>query len=214
MKVFIAMPFAEEFNAVYAAIKDVSQQVGLTAVRGDEVYEPGPIVQQIFKDIAESDFVIAEISSKNPNVYYEVALAHCSRKPTLLLANNESVKEIPFDIRHNRVLVYDEKNIDQLKEQLSNHLKYFIHHLGPDGSVPSFHEYVNELGSTHGNAESFIMKNVEEVAKQYKLVNPGIAETKFSPEDGYIITLKDDFGERVVFTIDVNGIRRRTKLLN
>ncbi len=67
--------------------------------------------------------------------------------------------------------------------------------------------------SSAGDGRAIKMKHVEEVAKEYNLSKPKIEETLFSPEEGYLITLEDAFGEKVVLTIDVNGIRRRTKHL-
>jgi hypothetical protein len=214
MNLFVAMPFAKEFDDVYTAIRRAAENLSLDTTRVDELYEPGPIIQQIFRGIAESDFVVAEISSKNPNVYYEVGLAHCVRKPTLLLANKEAISGIPFDVRHNRVLVYDKNNISQLEEALKRHFEYFIHHLSPKGSPPPLNEYLHELGSGPQLGREIIRRHVEEVAKEYKLTNAKVIEENFLPEEGYLITVGDAFGEKVVFLIDVNGILRRTKQIH
>ncbi len=106
MKAFIVMPFAPEFEQVYEAIRRACKMAGFESVRADEILEPGSIINQIFDQIAQADVVIAEVTSKNPNVYYEIALAHCRQVPTVLLAEQVALKELPFDIRHNRVLVY------------------------------------------------------------------------------------------------------------
>ncbi len=109
MKLFVAMPFADEFKPVYEAIREVSRDLGMNPIRVDELCEPGPIIEQIVKEIGNSDFVVAEVSNRNANVYYEVGLAHCVRKPTMLIASKECVANLPFDIRHNRVVVYDRR---------------------------------------------------------------------------------------------------------
>src|SRR5712692_10985619 len=105
MRLFLAMPFADEFKPVYEAIRDVALDLGINPIRVDELYEPGPIIEQIVKEIGNCDFVVAEVSSRNANVYYEVGLAHCVRKPTMLIASKDCVANLPFDIRHNRVVV-------------------------------------------------------------------------------------------------------------
>jgi len=58
------------------------------------------------REIAESEFVIADITSANPNVYYEVGYAHAINKPTILLANKD-VAKLPFDVSGFRVLFYE-----------------------------------------------------------------------------------------------------------
>lgn len=50
-KLFVAMPFAQEFDSVYAAITNAARRTDVEVVRGDESLEPGPIVSQIMRDI-------------------------------------------------------------------------------------------------------------------------------------------------------------------
>jgi len=56
--------------------------------------------------IERAAVVIAEITPRNPNVFYEVGYAHALGKPTILLARRGS--ELPFDIRSYRVVFYDD----------------------------------------------------------------------------------------------------------
>ena len=52
--------------------------------------------------------LVAELTTKNPNVFYELGLAHALRKPVVLVSSNE--EDVPFDLRHIRVIVYDQKD--------------------------------------------------------------------------------------------------------
>ena len=90
IRAFIVMPIAKEYNSIHLIIKKVCSNVDITCIRADEIYKPGAIINQIFANITDTDFIIAEVSDGNPNVYYEVGIAHCIGKPSILLARVDS----------------------------------------------------------------------------------------------------------------------------
>jgi hypothetical protein len=55
--------------------------------------------------IREADLLLCEMSERNPNVFYELGLAHAIGKPAILVSR--TTDDIPFDLRHIRVIVYD-----------------------------------------------------------------------------------------------------------
>ncbi|MGN5480517.1 nucleoside 2-deoxyribosyltransferase [Cupriavidus basilensis] len=77
-------------------IKPVCENAGVAAIRVDEQFGPGMIIQDIVQQLRESAVVIAEITPANPNVYYEVGYAHALGKPTILIA--EQGIKLPFDV--------------------------------------------------------------------------------------------------------------------
>lgn len=64
-------------------ICDSVEQLGYEVVRADKISEPGIITTQIIEHIIDSDLVIADLTDKNPNVFYELALRHAIRKPLI-----------------------------------------------------------------------------------------------------------------------------------
>jgi hypothetical protein len=103
---FIAMQFSEPYNEVYRdAIRPLVMEIGYEPLRVDELSGPGIILNDIWNNITESSVVIAEVSEANPNVYYEVGVAHALRKPTVLLAQRGT--KLPFDLGPHRCIVYD-----------------------------------------------------------------------------------------------------------
>lgn len=74
----------------------------LAVVRADQIAVPGTITEQIAQGIADAEVVIADLSGRNVNVYYELGLAHAWRKPTVLLV--DVVASLPFDLSHERVI--------------------------------------------------------------------------------------------------------------
>ena len=100
---FVVMPFSGHFNDLYnEVIIPVCDKIGIPAFKADDVFRPGIIMQDIIQALVESDIIIAEISSENPNVYYEIGYAHALGKPTILLA--EKGGKLPFDISGYRVI--------------------------------------------------------------------------------------------------------------
>lgn len=103
--VFVMMPMSgAEFEDIYDLIQYAAATVGLRVYRADSIYAPGPIIDQIFESIAKSGLIVADLTGRNQNVMYELGIAKAMGKDTLLLSRD--MKEVPFDIRHERVLVY------------------------------------------------------------------------------------------------------------
>jgi len=90
------MPFAPSFDKVF---RDVIEPAlpGFHVFRADSRLDERGILEKIMCGIAECDLVIADVSSTNPNVMYELGVAHALGKPTVMLA--QSVLDLPFDIR-------------------------------------------------------------------------------------------------------------------
>ncbi len=103
---FIAMQFSEPYNEVYRdAIRPLVAEIGFEPFRVDEAAGPGIILNDIWGRITEASVVIAEVSEPNPNVYYEVGVAHALRKPSVLLAQRGT--KLPFDLGPHRCIFYD-----------------------------------------------------------------------------------------------------------
>ena len=106
---FVAMPFDSLFQAQYTkVIRPAIQEAGLACVRGDEIYGQAEIVADIWSSLRTARIVVAELSGRNPNVMYEVGLAHAIGKPSILLTREQD--DVPFDLRALRYLYYDVNN--------------------------------------------------------------------------------------------------------
>jgi nucleoside 2-deoxyribosyltransferase len=75
--------------------------------------------------IEQSDSVIADVTSKQSNIYYELGLADAMRKPVLILAQKS--QDVPPDFAGHRVLVYEPDDT----EKLSRYLDYWIDDQSP-----------------------------------------------------------------------------------
>ena len=107
LQCFIVMPFGDEnLQIVYEDfVKPVlEQECALRVERGDDVFGSNVVMDDIRSSIEVADIVIADLTGKNANVFYEVGICHALQKPVLLLA--QSMEDVPFDLRHRRVLLY------------------------------------------------------------------------------------------------------------
>ncbi len=76
------------------------------------------------------DLIVADVSSANPNVLYELGYAHALRKPTLLLVNSVHTGNIPIDISSYQMATYDPSDPQTLKRQIASFLEYQTSRLG------------------------------------------------------------------------------------
>ncbi|MDB6102791.1 MAG: hypothetical protein JWO52_2790 [Gammaproteobacteria bacterium] len=104
---FVMQPFIAPYGTYYDAIfRPAIEKASLVPVRADtEIFSTGKIMDQILRGIRAADVLLAELTTKNANVYYELGIAHALGKPVVLIAANES--DVPFDLRHIRVIYYD-----------------------------------------------------------------------------------------------------------
>lgn len=106
-RAFIVMQFTAEFDALYQeVIAPVCTEFGYEAIRGDDVYTNGLIIEDIANSIRDASIVIADITPNNANVYYEVGFAHGIARPTILLSDRRREK-LPFDISGFRLIYYE-----------------------------------------------------------------------------------------------------------
>lgn len=101
------MPFAEQYREVYQEIyKPVCARNNIDCWRVDEIARPGSITRDIVEGILDADIVIADLTSRNPNVFYELGIAHSAGNKTIMTA--QSLQDVPFDIANYRVLIYEQ----------------------------------------------------------------------------------------------------------
>lgn len=103
---FVLMPFDSILAPVYEDhIQKVSEELELKSLRADDFFSTNSIISDIWNAIASAKILIADCTSRNPNVFYEIGIAHTLGKPVVLIA--QSTEDIPFDIKHIRTIVYD-----------------------------------------------------------------------------------------------------------
>jgi hypothetical protein len=98
------MPFEPRFDGVYTALKEAAEHAGLKCRRADDIWENPEVMQDVVNLIDRSRVVICDCSGRNPNVFYEIGIAHTLGREVILVTQAES--DIPFDLRHLRFVSY------------------------------------------------------------------------------------------------------------
>jgi nucleoside 2-deoxyribosyltransferase len=105
---FVVMPFVDQdLQVVYEDFikPTLVDYCKLYCERGGDVFGSNVIMDDIRKSIGAADVILADLTRKNANVFYEVGICHALGKPVLLLS--QSIDDVPFDLRHRRVLLYE-----------------------------------------------------------------------------------------------------------
>ena len=122
--VFVLMPFKEEFDDVYKlGIKKACDNAGSYAERLDDQIFQDSILQRVYNQIAKADVIVADMTGRNPNVFYETGYAHALGKHVILLTKNTD--DIPFDLKHYPHIIYKGR-ITDLIPKLEKRVKWAI----------------------------------------------------------------------------------------
>lgn len=118
------MPFDASFQDVYdLGIKPAADGAGAYCERVDEQIFAESILARIYNQIAKADLIVADMSGRNPNVFYEVGYAHALGKTVILLTKKSD--DIPFDLKHYPHIIYAD-SIAGMKETLSKRIAYHL----------------------------------------------------------------------------------------
>ena len=89
------------------------KQFGYSALRADQMSEPGMITSQVIQHIVDDPLVVADLTDRNPNVFYELAIRHAIRKPLIQIIRKGDT--IPFDVAGTRTIHVDHHDLDSVE---------------------------------------------------------------------------------------------------
>lgn len=115
-------PFDIQGNKLFNTCQSILGKIDIFLRKTDNLVEKDDILMNIVTMIVQSEFILANIDGRNPNVYYELGIAHALGKPTILLSRStHNLNEIGFDIRQKRIIIYENKQDleSQLLSQIS-----------------------------------------------------------------------------------------------
>ncbi len=119
-KLFVAMPFADDFDDVWKiGIQEGCSRAGILCERIDEKAFVGSIADEIRRSLENCRGIIGVLDGANPNVFLEIGFAWALGKPTILVAR--SADGLPFDIRDQKCILYG-KSVHRLREELGKEL--------------------------------------------------------------------------------------------
>ncbi len=179
-KCFVIMPFGKkkdvdgtdvDFDDVYhKLIKNAVESIGMTCERCDEIIDTGSIHFKMFHGIFEADVAVVDITSLNPNVFYELGIRHALNKCVTLVIRRNVPQSPPFNINGLNVVGYDldteEEKLEASRKKIRDHIKTGMDKQSVDSLV---HQALDNL---QVERKAKVIEKKEE--KLYKLVNaPG-----------------------------------------
>lgn len=94
-------------------ISPATSKFDYVAERSDHIAKPGIITGQVINRVVADDLVVADLTTMNPNVFYELAIRHAVKKPIIQLI--EKGEKIPFDVAASRTIIVDHKDLDSVE---------------------------------------------------------------------------------------------------
>jgi hypothetical protein len=106
-------------------VRPAVAELGLHVLRADDLHEPGQITTQVIEHVLNARAAVADLTGANANVYYELAVRHAARLPVVLIADEDEIDRLPFDIAAMRVIGFSHRDLAsaaRAKEQIGRHL--------------------------------------------------------------------------------------------
>jgi hypothetical protein len=125
--IFVLMPFESTLEPVFSDhITNVVRKLKMTAQRGDNFFSTHYIMTDIWNAIWFSRAIIADCTTRNPNVFYEIGVAHAVGRPVILITQRD--EDVPFDLRSVRYIKYEftPRGMAQFESRLSSTLKTIL----------------------------------------------------------------------------------------
>lgn len=122
---FVLMPFQDDFFSVYEeGILPALDGAGLRGLHAGEIFDNREIIENIWESICTARIIIADVTGRNPNVFYELGICHTLGKEVVIITQNG--EDVPFDIRHRRYLIYNPTRLVALKNNLEKTIQKVI----------------------------------------------------------------------------------------
>ena len=121
-KCFVIMPFAPTFDEVYETIKEALEgsELSFNCSKANDLQGGGSIIEDILREIAEAEIVIADLTGRNPNVFYELGIVQMLKDVEKVILLRQDADSIPFDVKVFRCILYKQtiQGAKELKEKL------------------------------------------------------------------------------------------------
>ncbi len=182
-RVFVAMPFEDEHTSnLWKVIEGVCSIRGLNLRRADSSSYPNPIVADILEEIERAEIVVADLTGLNPNVLYELGIAHVRCDSVILLC--QKGQTLPFDLASFRVIFFDLSSNNErvaLADRLGRTLDA-LRVVGPPTTIQSVLERTRLI---IGDLETLAGRPDDELSKEVVWYSGFLSSFAISPEEPF-----------------------------
>lgn len=149
---FFLMPFQEKFDDLYSAVRESLMKSNFRCNRSDDLSGSKPVINKILVEILRAQYVIVDLTDCNPNVFYELGIAHTFKETENVLLVKQEDAEVPFDIRHLQYQEYRKDNPKYLVTLIKKHIEKHQY-------ISDFYEALSNRGIKNilrDNCDSFV----------------------------------------------------------
>ncbi len=149
--------------------------LGFSVERADEIQQPGLITQQVMERVVAADLVVADLTGRNANVFYELALRHAARKPAIHMIQVDEA--IPFDVANQRTIYYDVdvRHAEQAKKQLEEQTKAVLADPSAADNPISATMQLLRFGESQDPIKQGIARVLEELGAIRAMLKPAVS---------------------------------------
>lgn len=189
-------------------IKPVFDELHILCYRACDLEQSGVIDKKIYENILKADFVVADISTLNPNAIYELGVRHALKPNTTIVIAEDKLK-VPFDVNH--VFIHSYKHLEddigvteaeRFKRHLKNQVQKFmtepeidspIYTFIPNLVPPSFtvdeiEDIKESIDKSHSTSDLVELAEEKKNEKKYEVAKELLKEAlKNKPNDSFII---------------------------
>jgi hypothetical protein len=115
---FVLIPFTGAFFGLYDEVIKPTLAKNFRVMKANDIFSATPIMEDIWEYINKSRLIVADVTGKNPNVFYELGIAHTVGKTVIIITQDDN--DVPFDLKHIRYIKYvdNAKGWQSLAEEL------------------------------------------------------------------------------------------------
>ena len=189
---FFIMPFADDFDIVYGELKSLLGKDGYVCTRVDEIAGSTPIINKILTELLKAQFIIVDLTNCNPNVFYELGIAHTFKDAENIFLLKQKGTSVPFDITHLTYMEYEKDNLKYLAALLKQSLqkRKYVSEFDDILNIKGIIEYV------HDNQDEFIDVLHDMIGDNMSYVIE-IMQNIHSLEENDVFNIVDDFEKKL-----------------
>lgn len=119
---FCLLLFKDNFMQVFEeGVLPAIEAAGLRGIHAGQIFDNREIIEDIWESICTSRIVIADVTDRNPNVFYELGICHTLGKEVIVITQRS--EDVPFDIRHRKFIEYIPNKMSSLRTRLQQTLQ-------------------------------------------------------------------------------------------
>lgn len=160
-------------------IKPVMEESGYQTVRADEMSSPGLITPQIIDHLLKDELVIADLTGRNPNVFYELALRHATKKPAITIKDPSEI--IPFDVAGIRTIEVDYRfitSMDKCRKEIAKQIQSLQKDPNSVVTPVSFTLALlgDKTGDSQGELNIQLISSLQSIKAELELIKRGMGQ--------------------------------------